>query len=77
MLRETANSHAVKISKHANVYTCSDQDETVYFIESGQVKLLMRSPEGRECLLAIIVPEIFSLSYAWPGLTPNYQQRRQ
>ena len=25
----------------------------VYFIESGQVKLLMLSPEGRECLLAI------------------------
>jgi CRP/FNR family transcriptional regulator, cyclic AMP receptor protein len=25
----------------------------VYFIESGQVKLLMLSSEGRECLLAI------------------------
>ena len=25
----------------------------VYFIESGQIKLLMLSPEGRECLLAI------------------------
>jgi CRP-like cAMP-binding protein len=25
----------------------------VYFIESGQVKLLMLSPEGRECLLAV------------------------
>jgi CRP-like cAMP-binding protein len=25
----------------------------VYFIESGQVKLLMLSPEGKECLLAI------------------------
>ena len=36
-----------------NVYTCGDQGETVYFIESGQVKLLMLSPEGRECLLAI------------------------
>jgi len=27
--------------------------ELVYFIESGQVKLLIVSPEGRECLLAI------------------------
>ena len=25
----------------------------VYFIESGQIKLLMLSPEGKECLLAI------------------------
>jgi len=51
--RETMNSHAIKIARHANVYTCGDQDEMVYFIESGQVKLLMLSSEGRECLLAI------------------------
>jgi CRP-like cAMP-binding protein len=36
-----------------NVYTIGGQDEMVYFIESGQVKLLMLSSEGRECLLAI------------------------
>ena len=51
--RETANSRAVKVARHANVYTCGDQDEMVYFIESGQIKLLMLSSEGRECLLAI------------------------
>ena len=51
--RETMNSRAVKIAPHANVYTCGDQDEMVYFIESGQVKLLMLSSEGKECLLAI------------------------
>src|SRR6266487_1442310 len=50
---ETLNSRAVKIARHANVYTCGDQDEMVYFIESGQIKLLMLSPEGKECLLAI------------------------
>jgi CRP-like cAMP-binding protein len=50
---ETLNSRAVKIAKHANVYTCGDQDELVYFIESGQIKLLMLSSEGKECLLAI------------------------
>src|SRR5262245_6957776 len=36
-----------------NVYSCGDQDEMVYFIESGQIKLLMLSSEGKECLLAI------------------------
>ena len=51
--RETVNSRAVTIPRHANVYTCGDQDETVYFIESGQIKLLVVSPEGKECLLAI------------------------
>jgi CRP-like cAMP-binding protein len=51
--RETLNSRAVKIARHAHVYTCGDQDEMVYFIESGQIKLLMLSSEGRECLLAI------------------------
>jgi CRP-like cAMP-binding protein len=51
--QETLNSRAITIAKHDNVYTCGDRDELVYFIESGEVKLLMLSPEGRECLLAI------------------------
>jgi CRP-like cAMP-binding protein len=51
--QETKDSHAIKIARHANVYTCGDQDEMVYFIESGQIKLLMLSSEGKECLLAI------------------------
>jgi CRP-like cAMP-binding protein len=51
--RETKNSHVLKVARHANVYTCGDKGEMVYFIESGQVKLLMLSSEGRECLLAI------------------------
>jgi CRP-like cAMP-binding protein len=51
--QETQNSRAIKIAKHDHVYTCGDRAETVYFIESGQVKLLMLSLEGNECLLAI------------------------
>src|SRR5258708_28375217 len=51
--QETANSRAIKIARHTNVYTCGDQDEMVYFIERGQIKLLLLSPEGKECLLAI------------------------
>ena len=51
--RETLNSRSVRIARHTNVYTCGDQDEMVYYIESGQIKLLMLSPEGKECLLAI------------------------
>jgi CRP-like cAMP-binding protein len=51
--RETVNSRALKFARLANVYTCGDQDEMVYFIETGQIKLLMLSSEGKECLLAI------------------------
>ena len=51
--QETLNSRVVKIDRHTNVYTCGGQDEMVYFIESGQIKLLMHSPEGKECLLVI------------------------
>jgi len=50
---ETINSRAVTIPRHANVYTCGDQDGMVYFIDSGEIKLLLLSPEGKECLLAI------------------------
>lgn len=51
--REALQSHTVSVARHANVYTCGDQGDMVYFVESGQVKLLMVSAEGRECLLAI------------------------
>jgi CRP/FNR family cyclic AMP-dependent transcriptional regulator len=51
--RETMNSRLIRIARHENVYTCGDTDEAVYFIESGQIKLLMVSSEGKECLLAI------------------------
>jgi CRP-like cAMP-binding protein len=51
--QEVRQCRTVQVAKHANVYTCGDRDETVYFIESGQIKLLMLTPDGRECLLAI------------------------
>jgi CRP/FNR family cyclic AMP-dependent transcriptional regulator len=50
---ETLNSRTVKIARHAKVHSCGDQDEMVYFIESGQIKLLMLSSQGKECILAI------------------------
>jgi CRP/FNR family transcriptional regulator, cyclic AMP receptor protein len=53
LLHETLNSHTIKIAKNANLYTCGDQDKMIYVIESGQVKLLMPSPEGKECIIAI------------------------
>jgi CRP-like cAMP-binding protein len=51
--RETRNSRAIHLAKNHNVYTVGDEIELVYFIESGKVKLVMASPEGKECMLAI------------------------
>jgi CRP/FNR family transcriptional regulator, cyclic AMP receptor protein len=51
--REDVNTSTVCVAKPQAIYTCGDAAEMVYFIESGQVKLLMLSPEGKECLLAI------------------------
>jgi CRP-like cAMP-binding protein len=51
--RETRSSTSIKIAKHDNVYTIGDEIEMVYFIESGQIKLVMISSEGKECMLAI------------------------
>lgn len=61
VLREEAQQYRMlQFAKHAPIYTCGDQDNAVYFVASGQVKLLMFSPEGKECLLAILtVGDIF------------------
>lgn len=53
LLREAKDGRSITVARHDNIYTCGDRDENIYFIESGQVKLLMLSPEGKECLLAI------------------------
>ena len=52
--QKAAYCRVIKLAKHANVYTCGEQAATVYFVESGQIKLLMLAPDGKECLLAIL-----------------------
>lgn len=51
--QEAEQCRSTTIAKRAHVYTNGDQDKMVYFIESGQIKLVMQGPEGRECLLGI------------------------
>lgn len=52
--QETAHCRPRKFAKQSHIYTCGDQDGAIYFIETGQVKLLMLTPDGKECLLAIL-----------------------
>src|SRR5690349_6083192 len=51
--RGTQNTRAINIAKHDNVYTVGQAVESVYFIESGKIKLVMLSSAGKECMLAI------------------------
>ena len=51
--RETRNSSAINIGQDGHVYTVGEAIESVYFIASGKVKLVMVSTEGKECMLAI------------------------
>jgi len=57
-VRESLKNHApgwrtVRVSKNHRVYTSGERDGLIYFIESGQVKLLLPSYEGKECLVSI------------------------
>jgi CRP/FNR family transcriptional regulator, cyclic AMP receptor protein len=53
LLKETENSQSINIAKDNSVYSMGDEIEMVYFIESGEVKLVTSSSEGKECTLAI------------------------
>src|ERR1700730_2828676 len=53
LFSETKDSSPIKVIKHNHIYTVGDKRETVYFIEKGQIKLVMVSAEGKECMLAI------------------------
>lgn len=49
----TKNSRPLRVDKSDHVYVVGDQRETVYFIESGQIKLVMLSADGKECMIAV------------------------
>jgi len=51
--RDKPNFLTVRVARHNSVYVCGDLADCVYFVQAGQIKLLMLSPEGKECLLAI------------------------
>jgi CRP-like cAMP-binding protein len=43
----------VKIRKNSPVYASGERDAMIYCVVSGQIKEVLISPEGKECLLAI------------------------
>src|SRR5512135_2586004 len=51
--RQSTGSRLIKIAANSPIYTSGQRDATVYLIESGKVKLVLPTPEGTSCLLAM------------------------
>jgi CRP-like cAMP-binding protein len=51
--RQTLATTRLRIEGQQVVYATGDEDEAIYFIEQGQVKISISSEEGKDCLLAI------------------------
>lgn len=46
-------SRTIRVRKHSSVYNIGDEDKMIYLVENGQIKLVLLSPDGKECLLTI------------------------
>jgi CRP-like cAMP-binding protein len=51
--RVAVHDARVRVDAHAAIFANGDEDQSLYLIESGQVKLSMASAAGKDCLLAI------------------------
>ena len=60
---ESPSSARVRVDAQHSIYATGDDDDAMYLIESGQVKLSMSSAAGKDCLLAIYTAgEVFGES---------------
>lgn len=53
LAEESAHATRVRVGRGGHIYNCGDHDPSIYLIESGQVKTLTYSPDGKQCLLSI------------------------
>lgn len=51
--RDSVSAARVRADAQQSIYATGDEDDALYLIESGQVKLSMSSASGQDCLLAI------------------------
>lgn len=51
--RASLTEARMRINAQESIYASGDEDESLYLIESGQVKLSMASAAGKDCLIAI------------------------
>jgi CRP/FNR family cyclic AMP-dependent transcriptional regulator len=46
-------ARTVRVHRHCNIYMCGDADRNIYWIQSGYIKLVVNSKDGKECILDI------------------------
>ena len=51
--RDSLADTRMRVDAQQSIYATGDEDDSIYLIESGQVKLSMASAGGKDCLLAI------------------------
>lgn len=51
--RESLPIAQLRVDAQQSIYGAGDDDDALYLIESGQVKLFIASAEGKECVLAL------------------------
>jgi CRP/FNR family transcriptional regulator, cyclic AMP receptor protein len=51
--RASSSAAHVRVDGQQSIYATGDDDDSMYLIEAGQVKLSMSSAAGKDCLLAI------------------------
>ena len=61
--RDSLTATRQRVEPQQAIYATGDEDDSLYLIESGQVKLSMASASGKDCLLAIYTAgEVFGES---------------
>ena len=61
--RDSLGDTRIRVDAQQSIYATGDSDDSIYLIDSGQVKLSMASASGKDCLLAIYADgEVFGES---------------
>jgi CRP/FNR family transcriptional regulator, cyclic AMP receptor protein len=53
LLKSSVGWRVERVAKRDRIYTSGERNDSIYYLESGQVKLLLQSYEGKECLVSI------------------------
>ncbi|MFD4205314.1 Crp/Fnr family transcriptional regulator [Micromonospora tulbaghiae] len=43
----------MRVPKHSHIYNCGERDGNIYLVESGQVRTVSLSRDGKRCLLSV------------------------
>ena len=62
----SGNRHVTSVRKGETIFSQGDRADSVFFIQSGSVKISILSYAGKEGVVAIIGPAAFLVKNPWP-----------